>query len=81
MRQKKPFLKYARPRPDLKRLLRFFTGRISAILHPFVYRALILTYPMDVGGIVLDGRMTPEMGTGSLGSRVPYLRRFPPVFE
>lgn len=40
------------------------------MLHPSLYRAVKLTYPMDISGIVLEGRMTSELGVGSLGQSV-----------
>lgn len=52
--------------PQLKNLQKFCAERGPVILHPELYRVLKLTYPMDVGSIVLDGRMTTEMETGSL---------------
>lgn len=43
------------------------------MLHPSLYRAVKLTYPMDISGIVLEGRMTSELGVGSLGQSVRVL--------
>lgn len=60
--------------PDLIKLHNFCTGRVPLRLHPSLHRALKLTYPTDVGGIVLDGRMTTELGTGSLGQSVGFLQ-------
>lgn len=40
------------------------------ILHHTLYSALKLTYPTDVGEIVLEGRITSEMDAGSLARAV-----------
>ena len=37
------------------------------------YRSLKLRYPLDVGRISRDGRVTPELGTGSLHQAVGIL--------
>lgn len=58
---------------DLKKLLRFYADRVPVLIQPYLYRALKLAYPMDVGGIALNGRMTSEMVTGSLGQSVVFL--------
>lgn len=69
--------------PVLKKLAHFCAGRVPVVLHPSVYRAAKLTFPMDVGGIVPEGRMTTELGTGSLGHSVGVLSPadFRPVCE
>lgn len=57
--------------------------KLPVLLHPSLYKALKLTYPMYVGVIVLDGRFTSEMGTGSIGQIVLVLipADFCPVCE
>lgn len=55
---------------NLKKLARLCAERVPVLLHRSLYRALKLTFPAGVGGIVLDGRITPEMGTGSLRQSV-----------
>lgn len=67
----------------LKKLRHFCSGRVPVLLHPSLYRAVKLIYPTDVGGIVLDGRITTELGTGSLGQSVGVLTNvdFHPVCE
>lgn len=50
--------------PDLKKLYRFCSRSVPVLLHPLLYRVL-KPYPTDVDRIVLDGRMTSQMGTGS----------------
>lgn len=53
--------------PELKRLQKFCAGRVPVILHPFLYRALKLTYATNFDSIVLDGYRTSGLETGSLG--------------
>ena len=47
------------------------------------YRTLRLKYPLDVGGISRDGRVTTELGTGSLRQAVGILtpEDFRPVVD
>lgn len=59
-----------RTRDLKKKLQKCCTERVLVILHPTLHRALKLMYPTDVGGIVLDVRITTEMGTGNLGQSV-----------
>lgn len=56
--------------PYLWKLRHFCAGRVPVIPHPSLYKAVKLTYHMDVGGIVLDAWMTSELGVGSLGESV-----------
>lgn len=58
--------------PELKKLQKFYAGRVPVILHSTLY-IIKLTYPTDVGSIALDGRMTAEMGTWSLEQSVGVL--------
>lgn len=53
--------------PDIKKISKLCSGRVSLLLHPSLYKAVKVTYPMDLGSIVLDGRITTELGTWSLG--------------
>ena len=48
-------------------------GRASVYVHPALYRAVKLTWPLEVGGIVQGGRLTRELSHGSLGQAVGYL--------
>lgn len=52
---------------DLKKLSRSCAEWVTGLFHLSEYRAFKLKYPIDVGGIVLDERMTSELGTESLG--------------
>lgn len=69
--------------PELKKLSHFCAESVPVVLHPSVYRAAKLTFPMDVGRIVPGGRMTTELGTGSLGHSVGVLSPadFRPICE
>lgn len=67
---------------DLKKLEKFCAGRALVLLHPSLYRAQKLTFPTDIGGIVLDARIMSNIGTGSLGQSVRFLSpaNFHPVY-
>lgn len=69
--------------PEIKKLRQFCAGRVPVLVHPSLYRAIKLTYPTDVGGIALDGRIMSELGVGSLGQSVGVLSGsdFRPVCE
>lgn len=58
---------------ELRKMSQMCAGRILVIFHPCLYIALKLTYPMNVGGIVLEGRIMSDIGTGSLGQSVRAL--------
>ena len=45
-------------------------GRVPIVLHPSLYRAVKLTYPQDIGGLVHDGVITNEMATGPMSQTV-----------
>ena len=55
---------------SLKKMLPFCSGRVPILVHPSFYRSLKLRYPMDVGGITRDDRVSTELGTGSLRQAV-----------
>ena len=59
------------------------TGRVLIYVHPRFYRSLKLWYPLDVGGISRDGRVTTELSTASLRQAVSILtpEDFQPVVE
>ena len=61
--------------PMLKKMLPFCAGRVPILVHPSFYRSLKLRYPMDVGGITRDDRVSTELGTGSLRQAVGILTR------
>ena len=47
--------------------------RVPIYVHPSFYRALKLTYPYDVGGLVRDGRFTKEHSRGIMSRSVGVL--------
>lgn len=53
--------------PDFKKISQSCAGRDPVRLHPSLYKALKLIFPTDVCSIVKDGRVTTDIGTGSLG--------------
>ena len=65
----------------LKKMLPFCSGRVPILVHPSFYRSLKLRYPMDVGGITRNDRVSTELGTGSLRQAVgiPTPKDFRPV--
>ena len=48
-----------------KKMFSFFSGRVPVYVHPSFYSPPKVRYPMDVGGVSRDGRVTIELGTGS----------------
>ena len=56
-----------------KKALSFCTGRVPVYVNPSFYRALKLKYPLHVGGVSRDGRVTTELSTGSLKHAVGIL--------
>lgn len=67
--------------PYLKKLKQYCAVRVPVFLHPSLHRCVKLTYFTDVGGIALEGRMTSELGVGSLGQSVLTSADFRPVCE
>ena len=59
--------------PSLNVMLSKCTDRVSIYIHPSFYRSLKLRFPMDVGGISRDDRVTNELGSGSLRQAVGIL--------
>ena len=59
--------------PSLKKMFSFCAGRVPIYVHPSFYSLLKVRYPMDVGGVSRDGRVTAELGTGSLRQAVGIL--------
>ena len=60
---------------SLKKCITFSSGRVPILVHPSLYRSLKLQFPIDVGGITRDNRVTTELGTGSLRQAVGILTR------
>ena len=61
----------------------YCSGRVPILVHPSLYRSLKLRFPIDVGGITRDNRVTTELGTGSLCKAVGILtpKDFRPVVD
>lgn len=59
--------------PQLKKLAQFFSERVVVLLQPSLYRAVKLTYLMEVDGIVLNGNFRSELGIRSLVLSVAVL--------
>ena len=59
--------------PSLKRCLPYCTGRVPILVHPSPYWSLKVRFPMDVGGVSMNCRMTTEIGSGSLRQAVGIL--------
>ena len=57
----------------LRKMLPFCAGRVPILVHPSYYRSLKFRYPVDVGGITRDDRVSTELGTGSLRQAVGIL--------
>ena len=68
---------------SLKKCITYCSGRVPILVHPSLYRALKLKFPIDVGGITRDNRVTTELGTGSLRQAVSILtpKDFRPVVD
>ena len=58
---------------SLKRWLPFCSGRVPILVHPSLYRALKVRFPLDVGRVSRGGRVNAELGTGSLKQAVGIL--------
>ena len=58
---------------SLNKMLHQCTGRVPIYVHSSFYRALKLRYSMNVRGISRDGRVTNELGSGSLCQAVGIL--------
>ena len=58
---------------SLKKCITFCSGRVPILVHPSFYRSLKFRFPIDVGGITRDNRVTTELGTGSLRQAVGIL--------
>ena len=59
--------------PSLNVMTSKCMGRVPIYVHPCFYRSLQLRYPLNVGEISRDDRVTIELGTGSLCQAVGIL--------
>ena len=68
---------------SLKKCIPFCSGRVPILVHPSLYRSLKLQFPIDIGGITRDNRVTTELGTCSLRQAVGILtpKNFRPVVD
>ena len=62
-----------REHSSLKHLRSFCSGRAPVYVHPSLYRALKVLYPLHVGGITRTNRVTVGLGRGSMGQFVGEL--------
>ena len=69
--------------PSHRKMMSQRLGRVPIYVHPCFYKSLKLRYPLDVSGVSRDGRVTNELGTGSLRHAVGILtpEDFPAVVE
>ena len=51
---------------SLRKMQSYCMRRVPIYVHPSFYRSLKVRYPMDVGGVSRDGRVTTELDTGPL---------------
>ena len=68
---------------SLKKCIPFCSGRVPILVHSSLYRSIKLQFPIDVGGITRDNRVTTELGTGSLRQAVGILtpKFFRPIVD
>ena len=68
---------------SLKKCIPFCSGKVPIFVHPSLYRSLKLRFPIHVGGITKDNRVTTELVTGSLRQAVGILtpKDFRPVVD
>lgn len=57
----------------VKKLHQYCSGRFPVFVHPSLYRALKLTFSLDIDGLSPDGTIKTKMGTGSMGEAVGVL--------
>ena len=68
---------------SLKKCITFCAGRVPILVHPSPYRYLKLRFPIDVGGITRNNRVSTELGRGSLRHAVGILtpKDFRPIVD
>lgn len=52
---------------ETKKLKQFCSGSVPVFVPLYLYKALKLTFPWDVGGLEIDGHIKTEMGQGVNG--------------
>ena len=58
---------------SIRKCIPHCTERVPRLVYPSLYRSQKLWFPLDVGGITRDDRVTTELGTGSLHQAVGIL--------
>ena len=58
---------------SLKKMQGFCLGRVPVYVHFSFYRALKFSFPMDVVGLLRDGRVTTELGISFLQHAIGIL--------
>ena len=68
---------------SLKKCITFCSDRVPILVNPSLYNSLKLRFPIDVGGITRDNRVTTELSTGSLRQAIGILtpKDFRPVVD
>ena len=68
---------------SLNKMMSYCSGRVLMYVHASFYRSLKMKYPLDIGGISRDGRVSTELGTGSLHQVIGILtpEDFRPVVD
>ena len=56
--------------PSLEPMQKKCRGRIPILVHPTLYRAIKLTFPLDVGRLALNKNLTDYMRSGDMGPSV-----------
>lgn len=64
---------------DTRKLKQFYSGRFPVLVHPFLHKAVKLTFPWDIGNLSQDGIIKNEISQGSLGEAVAILS--PTIFN
>ena len=58
---------------SVKKCIPYCSGKVPILVHPSLYMSLKLRFPIDLGGITRDNRVSTELGTGSLRQSVGIL--------
>ena len=61
--------------PFTEKMSNFYSGWVPVYVHPSLYSVLKVRFPMDVGGMSRDGRVTTNLSTGSLEPPLTLSRR------
>lgn len=58
---------------DISTLHQYCPGSGPVFIHPPLYRAVMLTFPRDIGGLFLEGTIKSEMDQRSTGQAIGVL--------